>query len=97
MEDARQTGIDNICRVISNGYDAPSTLLPHCSDEFLQEFRNADLIISKGQGNFEGLMEADHPNMFFLLMAKCKPMADLLQIKKGDMVIKKQKSTVYAF
>ncbi len=90
LKDARQTGINQFCRVISNGYDAPSTLLEHYSKEFLQEYNSADLIISKGQGNFEGLMDVPHPNTYFLLMAKCTLIAGMLNAKVGDLVIKKQ-------
>ena len=89
FEDAKQVGIDNICRVISNGFDAPSTLIELCSDEFIEEYNNADLIISKGQGNFEGLMESSHPNLFFLLIAKCDPIAKLLGVNKNDMIVSK--------
>lgn len=88
-EDADQVGMDKVCRVISNGADAPSTLLDLSSDEFMEEYNNADLIISKGQGNFEGLMESGHPNIFFLLMAKCNPIARLLGVNKNDMVVTK--------
>lgn len=87
--DARQTGIDSVAKIISNGYDAPSTLLDYCSDEFLNVFRNADLIISKGQGNFEGLLNARRDDIFFLLITKCNPIAKLLHVKKGDMVVTK--------
>jgi len=88
-EDAQQVGMDKICRVISNGADAPSTLLDMSSDEFMEEYHNADLIISKGQGNFEGLMEKGHPNIFFLLIAKCDPIAGLLGVDKNDMIVTK--------
>lgn len=91
-EDANQVGIDKVCRVISNGFDAPSTLIEFCSDEFAEEYNNADLIISKGQGNFEGLMESSHPNQFFLLIAKCYPIADLLDVDKNDMVVSTYRS-----
>jgi hypothetical protein len=89
LEDAAQVGLDNVCRVISNGFDAPSTLLEFCSDEFAEAYNNADLVISKGQGNFEGLMESRHPNEFFLLIAKCWPIANLLGVGKNDMVVLK--------
>lgn len=56
----------------------------------MQAYQSADLIISKGQGNFEGLMDEPHPNTYFLLMAKCAPIAGLLNVKVGDLVIKKQ-------
>lgn len=87
LDDAKQTGIDKICEVIHNGSDAPSTLLEFCSDEFLLAYSNADLIISKGQGNFEGLMNEKHPNTFFLLMAKCQPMAEMLGCAKNDLIV----------
>lgn len=90
MEDARQVGIDRVCNVISNGADAPSTLLEMCSDEFVDVFNKADLIISKGQGNYEGLMNDLHPNIFFMLIAKCNPMAESLGVHKNDMVITKK-------
>jgi len=87
LDDAKQIGIDKICKVIDNGFDAPSTLLEFCSDEFIQAYSNADLIISKGQGNFEGLMNEKHSNTFFLLMAKCEPMAEMLGCAKNDLIV----------
>jgi hypothetical protein len=87
FDDIKQTSLDKLCKVISNGNDAPSTLLGLCSDEFLNTFNNADLIISKGQGNFEGLMNSRCNNLFFMLMAKCAPIADLLGVKAGDMLV----------
>ena len=89
LEDAQITGITEICDVIDNGYDAPSTLLDKCSNEFKNRYNDADLIISKGQGNFEGLINSDHPNLFFLLMAKCRPMAEMLGVRKGDLLVKR--------
>ena len=89
FEDVQQTRIDRFCRVIANGYDAPSTLLEYCSEEFMEAYRSADLIISKGQGNFEGLMNVQHPNMYFLLTAKCNLIANLLNVNVGDLVVKK--------
>ncbi len=89
FEDVGQTALDQCCYVISNGYDAPSTLLEYCSDAFKQAFDQADLIISKGQGNFEGLMEVSNRNIFFLLMAKCRPIADMLGVDVGALLVKK--------
>ncbi len=89
LDDAKNVGIDKVCKVISNGFDAPSTLLKYCSAEFLGVYKNADLIISKGQGNFEGLMDEKHDSLFFMLMAKCNTMAGMLGVNKGDLVIKK--------
>ena len=87
IDDAKQVGIDKLCKIITNGFDAPSTLLEFCSTEFLEVYNKADLIISKGQGNFEGLMNENHTNTFFLLMAKCNPMAEMLGCNKNDMIV----------
>ncbi len=91
LYDAQKVGITDLCRVVSNGYDAPSTLPDKCSDEFLEIYRHADLIISKGQGNFEGLMEEKDSRLFFMLMAKCNPIAELLHVRKNDLVITQNK------
>lgn len=93
MEDAERIGMTKIVRVISNGYDAPSTLLDHCSDEFLEVFNKADVIISKGQGNLEGLFDSQNQHIFFLLMVKCDVVAERLGVKKGDFVVRKNSNS----
>jgi uncharacterized protein with ATP-grasp and redox domains len=92
LEDTKQTGLDSICRILPNGYDAPATILECCSDTFIHAFTHAGLVIAKGQGNFESLMHADHRNLFFMLMAKCQPIADLLGVEVGDMLIMRNRS-----
>jgi len=87
MDDAKYVGMDMVAEVISNGYDAPSTILEHCSAEFLEVFNRADVIISKGQGNLEGLLGQTTKNVYFLLMVKCEVIADALGVKKGDFVV----------
>jgi hypothetical protein len=91
LEDAKYVGMDLVADVISNGYDAPSTILEHCSTEFLEVFDRADVIISKGQGNLEGLMGKTEKEVYFLLMVKCEVIADALGVKKGDFVVRKNK------
>jgi uncharacterized protein with ATP-grasp and redox domains len=91
IDDVRQSGIDGLVKTISNGYDAPGTILEKCSPEFQKIFNEADLIISKGQGNFESLMNTNRLNVFFMLMAKCNTIAARLGVNKGDRVIKKNK------
>jgi len=87
VDDSVQVGMHYAADVISNGYDAPSTILDRCSREFQEEFRSADLIISKGQGNLEGLLSENDPRIFFLLMVKCDPIAETLGVTKGDFVV----------
>jgi len=90
IEDARYIGMESAAKVISNGYDAPSTILEQCSQEFIAEFNSSDIIISKGQGNLEGLFGETEKTIYFLLMVKCDVIADNLGVKKGDFVVKKQ-------
>lgn len=87
MEDAKLVGIDKIAHLITNGDDAPGTILETTSAEFRDIFDRADLLISKGQGNYEGLNSVDR-NIFFILMTKCDHVANHLGVKKGDFVVK---------
>nr|MDA3781294.1 ARMT1-like domain-containing protein [Bacteroidales bacterium] len=51
-------------------------------------YNKADLIISKGQGNLEGLLENTREDIFFLLMVKCNVIGDLINVKEGDFVVR---------
>ena len=87
-EDALLAGIDKVAEIVSSGCDAPGNILKFCSDEFLKIYRSADLIISKGQGNYEGLSDEDRP-IFFLLKAKCHVIARDIGIDEGSIVLMK--------
>jgi uncharacterized protein with ATP-grasp and redox domains len=74
LADARVAGLDQVAQVIDNGSGAPGTILGECSAAFRERFESADMIIAKGQGNFETL--AGGPgNIFFLLRIKCPVVA----------------------
>lgn len=94
LDDALYIGMDKVTNVISNGYDAPSTILEHCSTEFKEIFDSADVIISKGQGNLEGLLGKTGKEVYFLLMVKCDVIANALNVKKGDFVVKKNNKKI---
>lgn len=81
-EDAQSCGLETICTVISNGTGCPGTPLAACSDELQRLFRAADLIISKGQGNFETLSEVQAP-LYFLLTVKCPVVRDHIEQISG--------------
>lgn len=89
IEDATLVGMQNVAQVISNGSEAPSTLLSEVSHEFLEIYNNADLIISKGQGNLEGLLNEKLKNIFFLFMVKCNVIGKRIGADKGDFVVVK--------
>ncbi len=87
FEDARSTGMTNQVPVIDNGSDAPGTLLAECSAEFKKAFDKADLIIAKGQGNYETLHGIDRP-IFFMLKVKCPVVAQHIGDAIGSYVIR---------
>ena len=86
IEDALFCGINQTARIISNGSNAPGTILKDCSPEMVALYQNADFIISKGQGNYESLSEENKP-IFFLFRAKCPVIAKDVGCNIGDMVL----------
>ena len=88
IEDAKECGLDKRAEIMSSGVDAPGTVLKYCSEEFLEIYRNADLIISKGQGNYEALSQ-ERENIYFLFRAKCPVIARHAEVGLGDIVLKK--------
>lgn len=87
MEDAISTGVADMVRVIDNGHNAQGTILKACSDKFRSEFKEADLIISKGQANFETLNEIEDKKVFFLMRAKCISVASAIGCNRMDYVL----------
>ncbi len=74
LQDAHQAGLTAVATVITSGSAAPATILSQCSAEMLGYYRAADLIISKGQGNYESL--SDRPeNVFFMFKVRCPVIA----------------------
>jgi len=86
IKDAVDCGIDRIAEVISSGSDAPGTVLSLCSKDFLKIYKNADMIISKGQGNFEALSGTKR-SIFFLFLAKCPVIAREAKCKVGNLIL----------
>jgi len=86
-EDAMASGLAEVAELVDSGSAAPGTVLEMCTPDFRQRFDAADLIISKGQGNYEALSDC-HRQVFFLLKAKCVVVAEHLGVKMGDIVFK---------
>ncbi|TRO81903.1 damage-control phosphatase ARMT1 family protein [Desulfuromonas acetexigens] len=87
-EDAVAAGIDALVEVIDNGADVPGTLLAECSENFLRHFAEADLVIAKGQGNYETLNDVPK-DIFFILKAKCPVIARDLGCNVGDLILRR--------
>jgi len=88
LRDAQAAGIDQLVEVIDNGSDAPGTLLSSCGRSFLDRYRRADLVIAKGQGNYETL-SGENKRIFFLLQAKCPIISRSLGCPQGTFVFRK--------
>ncbi len=86
MADARAVGLHEIVEIVDNGSDAPGTLLDDCSQEFRRRFTEADLILAKGQGNYETLSDEPH-DIFFLFKVKCSMIAAHAGVPIGTHVL----------
>lgn len=85
IDDAIFCGIDSIAEIVTTS-DTPGTILARCDPEFVAIYQSADMIISKGQGNYETLSE-EAGNIFFLLLAKCPVIAADLGVGIRDAVL----------
>lgn len=95
LADAQTAGLTDLVEVIDNGSDAPGTILETCSARFQDRFSSVDLIIAKGQGNYETL--SNFPgNIFFLLKAKCPVIANHLGVEVGSLVLQRGADTLDA-
>ncbi|MBQ8232587.1 MAG: DUF89 family protein [Lachnospiraceae bacterium] len=70
MTDAEETGLTEIIWVLENGSDVAGTQLNCINAETLAAINEADIIISKGQGNFETLNGCGL-NIYYLFLCKC--------------------------
>lgn len=89
-EDAYLVGIDEYATIISNGDYALGTVLSRVSDEFREIYDKADVVIAKGQANYESLSE-EQKNIYFMLMTKCKVIADNIGVKEKALVCLRKK------
>ncbi len=88
-EDAEVAGLNSLVKVMDNGSDVPGTILESCSPSFQACFARSDLIIAKGQGNYETLSGGGR-NIFFLLKVKCPVIAGHIGCDVGQVVVLRQ-------
>ncbi len=87
LADAHYVGLNHVVPVISSGSVYPGTIVAETSNDFQRLFKDADMIISKGQGNFETLLCKTDPRIFFILRIKCQMMAQLANTAQGNLVL----------
>lgn len=85
LQDAYASGLGECAVIMTTGCSAPGAIMDQCSADFLRVFNKADIVISKGQGNYETLSEC-HRSIFFLLKAKCAVIADRLGVELNSYV-----------
>lgn len=88
MADTQASGILGLVEVIDNGSDAPGTILDDCSAAFRRRFDEADIVVAKGQGNYETLSDVTK-DIFFVLKAKCPVIADHLGCPVGSLILRR--------
>ncbi len=87
LEDAEYTGMNDVAEVISSGSIYPGTVLMETNSQFQKIFSSADVIIAKGQGNYETLSDEDKNNLYFLLRIKCDIVAEKIGARTGSLVL----------
>lgn len=76
FEDSMKLEINKLCKVIESGSSIAGTDLNQCNDEFINLFENSDLVIAKGQGNLETLLDVKRP-VYFMFKVKCEVISEL--------------------
>ncbi len=88
-EDAYLVGIDDYATVISNGDSSLGTVLYRTSKRFQEIYQNAEIVIAKGQANYECLSN-ENKNIYFLLMTKCSVIANDIGVPEMKMICMKK-------
>lgn len=88
VDDAAAAGFDGLAEIVGAGETWPEPSLEGAPRELARAFSQADVIIAKGQANYEALSEYRGP-LYFLLTAKCSVIADDAGVGVGDLVLKR--------
>lgn len=84
--DAYSVGMDKYASIISNGDSSMGTVIERVSDEFRSVYDSADVIISKGQANYESLSDEYDKNIYFLLVTKCEVIAKDIDVPVNSLL-----------
>jgi hypothetical protein len=88
IKEAKEAGFDKICSLVDSGVNTPGFTYTRANNESKQLFDNADLVISKGMGNYECMNDTHRNNVCFLLKVKCEVVASSLNKRVGDIICK---------
>jgi uncharacterized protein with ATP-grasp and redox domains len=88
MREAKEAGFHELCELVDSGVNTPGFAYTRANSYAQELFDKADLVISKGMGNYECLTPSHRKNICFLLKVKCSVVADSLSKNIGDIVCK---------
>ena len=75
--DAREVGMDRLVPIVDSGCGIPGTELACCGAALREAVQSADVILAKGQGNFETLIRCGY-NVYYIFLCKCERLSRLL-------------------
>ncbi|WOE69536.1 ARMT1-like domain-containing protein [Hydrogenimonas thermophila] len=90
IDEAIEAGIDEVAEIIDSGVDTPGLDLNRASDKMLSVYKQADVVLAKGMGNYESLYGISTRPTFFLLKVKCSVVAASLGRNVGDIICYKE-------
>lgn len=88
MKEAQECGFDTLCNLVDSGVNTPGFAYSRANRKAQELFDKADLIISKGMGNYECLTPQKRGNICFLLKVKCGVVGASLKKEVGDIICK---------
>ena len=89
LKEAKEAGFDKLCNLVDSGVNTPGFDYDRASDEAKNLYDTADIVISKGMGNFESLSPTHREDVYFLLKVKCNVVANFLGKEVGDIICKR--------
>ncbi len=92
-EEAKEAGFDEICHLINSGVNTPGFVYDRANVESQELYDSADMVLTKGMGNYECLSDSKRDNLFFLLKVKCNVVAQSIGKNVGDIICKEAKTT----
>jgi len=88
IKEAEEAGFDKLCSLVDSGVNTPGFTYNRANTYSKELFDSADLVITKGMGNYECLNDTHRSDLCFLLKVKCEVVASSLNKSVGDIICK---------
>jgi len=89
ITEANESDMPKFAKIIDTGVPTPGYDIKYASKESLEIFNTADVVISKGMGNFESLFEITKREIFYLFIVKCNVVANAVGCNIKDLILLK--------